>query len=110
MAFGTVQPVGGPFLEADLGTFTATGDGQAVDTVTGFAFWTWQVISDSSSSNVDVKFQGSIDGTNWFDLDEWAGVGNTMRHVAYKPVRYIRASVASMGDATQISVKVFAVR
>ena len=110
MAFGTITPVGGPFLEADLGTFTATGAGEAVDTHTGFAKWTWQIITDASATACTVKLQGSIDGTNYFDLDEWSGTGNTMRHVIDKPVRYIRAYVSDMGDASSISVKVFAVR
>jgi len=94
----------------DLGTFTATGAGDAIDTTSGFMNWTWTVVSDASSSNVTVKFQGSIDNTNWFDLDEYRGTGNTMRHVVNKPVRYIRAYVSSMGDASSIEVKCVGIR
>lgn len=94
----------------DLGTFTGTGVSSSVDTVTGFDKWTWQIISDSSGTNMDVKLQGSIDGSHWFDLDEFVGVGNTMRHVVNKPVRYLRANVVSMGDASSISVMVWGIR
>jgi len=95
---------------ADLGTFTATGTGSAVDTVTGFDKWTWVVLTDASASAVTVRLEGSIDNSNWFTLDEWSGTGNTTRHVVNKPVRYIRAVVADMGDATSITVKVFGIR
>jgi len=94
----------------DLGTFTAAGTGSSTDTVTGFEKWTWQVISDSSATAHDVRLQGSIDNSNWFDLDQSNTTGNEMRHVVNKPVRYIRANVVDMGDATSISVKVFGFR
>jgi len=99
-----------PTFEQDLGTFTATGAGTGYDTVVGYEKWTWQVISDSSGTAHDVRLQGSIDNSNWFDLDQSNTTGNEMRHVVNKSVRYIRANVVSMGDATSISVKVFAIR
>jgi len=89
---------------------TATGTTSTIDTVTGFEKHTWQVISDASGSNLTVKLQGSIDNSNWFDLDEFTGVGNTMRHVVNKPVRYIRFNVTSMGDATEIKLRYFGMR
>ena len=97
-------------MVADLGTFTAAGAGASVDTVTGFDKWTWTVVSDASATALTVNLEGSIDGTNWFVLDTYTGTANTMRHVVNKPVRYIRANVTSMGDATSITVKVFGMR
>ena len=91
-------------------TYTSTGTGTEIDTIYGIIEATWQIISDSSSTNIDVKLQGSIDGSNWFDLDEFVGVGNTMRHVVNKPVRYLRANVVSMGDASSISIMVWGIR
>lgn len=94
----------------DLGTFTATGTGSSTDTVHGFKDWTWMILTDASASAATVDLEGSIDGSNWFALDSWSGTGNTLRHVVNKPVRYIRAVVSDMGDATSISVKVFGLR
>jgi len=99
-----------PSFEADLGTFTATGAGEAKDTVIGFDKWTWVQTNDASSTAPDIRLQGSIDGTNWFDLDTSTTIGSEMRHVVNKPVRYIRAYVSDMGDASSITVKVFAIR
>ena len=94
----------------DLGTFTAAGTGTSNELESCYANFTWQVISDSSATAHDVRLQGSIDNTNWFDLDQSNTTGSEMRHVVNKPVRYIRANVVSMGDATSISVKVLSVR
>jgi len=99
-----------PKFEHDFGSFTAAGTSDSVDTVIGFEKWTWQVISDSSGTAHDVRFQGSIDNTNWFDLDVSNTTGNEMRHVVNKAVRYVRINVVSMGDASSISVRVFAIR
>jgi len=97
-------------MTMDLGTFTATGAGSSIDTVTGFDKWTWVIITDASATSATVRLEGSIDNEYWFALDEWTGTGNTMRHVVNKPVRYIRANVVDMGDATSITVKAFGMR
>jgi len=97
-------------MTMDLGTFTATGAGSSVDTLTGFDKWTWVIITDASATSATVRLEGSIDNEYWFALDEWTGTGNTMRHVVNKPVRYVRANVVDMGDATSITVKAFGMR
>ena len=91
-------------------TLTSTGASAEVDTEVGAIYWTWTQTNDASSTAPDVRLQGSIDGTNWFDLDQSTAIGGEMRHVVNKAVRYVRAYVQSMGDATSITVKVFAIR
>jgi len=91
-------------------TLTSTGAGTTVDTEVGVIYLTWQQINNASSSNPTVKLQGSVDNTNWFDLDESTTIGSEMRHVAMKSVRYVRAYVSGMGDATSISVMIWGIR
>jgi len=92
-------------LELDLGSFTSAGAGSSNDVYPGYCTITWQVNSDSSTTAHDVRLQGSLDNSNWFDLDTSNTTGNDMRHVVNKPVRYLRVNVVSMGDASSISVK-----
>jgi len=91
-------------------TYTSTGTGTEVSMPYGVIALTWQVLSDSSATPHDVRLQGSIDGTNWFDLDKSNTTGNEMRHVINKPVTNIRINVVSMGDASSITVRVFGIR
>lgn len=91
-------------------TVTSTGATSNVTLLTGFSKHTWTVVSDASSSAVTVKLQGSLDNNNWFDLDEYSGTDDTMRHVVNKPVKYIRFNVTSMGDASSITLRYFGMR
>ena len=95
----------GNVLELDLGTFTGTGAGSSNDVYPAYKIITWQINSNSSGTAHDVRLQGSLDGSNWFDLDTSNTTGNELRFVVDKPVRYLRVNVAGMGDATEISVK-----
>ena len=96
--------------EAGPETYTSTGTGTEVDSVFGVIQLTWQILSDSSASNMDIKLEGSIDGTNWFVIDEYVGTGNTLRHVVNKCIRYFRVNVASLGDASSVTVRIFGIR
>ena len=94
----------GNVLELNLGTFTATGASSSNDVYPCYRIITWQINSNSSGTAHDVRLQGSLDNSNWFDLDQSNTTGNEMRHVVNKPVRYLRVNVVSMGDATEIKV------
>jgi len=94
----------GNVLELNLGTFTATGAGSSNDVYPAYKIITWQINSNSSGTAHDVRLQGSLDNSNWFDLDQSNTTGNEMRHVVNKPVRYLRVNVVSMGDASEIKV------
>ena len=91
-------------------SFTATGTSETITIPTGLEKYTWQILSDASGSNATVRLEGSIDGSNFFTLDEWSGTGNTMRHVVNKPVRCLRFNVTNMGDATEIKCRLFGMR
>jgi hypothetical protein len=53
-----------------------------------------------------VNYEGSLDGTNWFQI----GTDNTLTagvtFVVDKPVRHVRANVATFTDGTNVSVDV----
>jgi len=95
----------GNVLELDLGTFTSTGAGSSNDVYPAYKTITWQINSNSSGTAHDVRLQGSLDGSNWFDLDTSNTTGSELRPPVNWPVRYLRVNVVSMGDATEISVK-----
>jgi len=95
----------GNVLELDLGSFSGTGAGSSRDIYPAYRIITWQINSDSSATAHDVRLQGSLDNSNWFDLDTSNTTGNELRFVVDKPVRYLRVNVVSMGDASSISVK-----
>ena len=97
-------------FEAGPVTLTSTGPSAEVDTEVGALYWTWVQTNDASSTAPDIRLQGSIDGTNWFDLDQSTAIGGEMRHVVNKAVRYVRAYVQSMGDASSITVQIFGIR
>jgi len=88
-------------------TVTGTGATSSIDLVTGLTNHTWTQTNNASSTAPDIRLQGSIDGSNWFDLDTSTAIGSEMRHVALKPVRYIRFNVVSMGDASSITLRYF---
>jgi len=92
------------------GEFTDAGESPIIDTRIGFMFWTFVQTNDCSSTGPDVRFEGSIDGTAWFELDRSNAIGGDMSHVIFKPVRYIRIRVWDIGDGTHVRVKVYAFR
>lgn len=67
---------------------------------------TWQTIFTGTASAVDVKLQGSIDDSNWFDLDtNTSTTSGVMRHVVNKPVNYIRGYLTTFTNGTTMTVK-----
>jgi len=67
---------------------------------------TWQVIYTGTASAIDVKLQGSIDDSNWFDLDTYDTASSpTMRHVVNKPVNYIRGNLVTFTNGSTMTVK-----
>lgn len=86
----------------------------ATATGAGTAYWlgflpsnhTWEVSYTGTASAVDVKLQGSIDNSSWFDLDTYDTASTpTMRHVVNKPVNYIRANLVTFTNGTTMTVK-----
>jgi len=58
---------------------------------------TWEIkLGESSPGAIVVALQGSLDGTNWYDLDTYNVVADTMRHIANKPSLYVRANLTTL--------------
>ena len=66
--------------------------------------WTWSILQRGTTfATIQVDLEGSIDQVNWFQLDSDTAVAAfALRHVVYKPVRFIRAHLvaATGGDGT----------
>ena len=89
---------------------TSTGPTSYVVLVSGFDKFSWHCLHDANSNPVDVALQGSLDASNWFDLDRNSSTENWLRHVVNKPIRYIRFYVYDIGDATNLTLRWFAIR
>ena len=77
-----------------------TGSGNALGIVARgnfglYSHYTWQVLvgGTGSLSALTLNLEGSLDGTNWFQLDQTTNAAGEARHVTGKPVRYVRANV-----------------
>ena len=92
---------------ADLIT---TNPSETID-IRGLNTINWEVLTDATSSNVTVKLDGSLDGTNWTPLMSWTGTGNSDIQVeGSKNVEYIRFRMTSTGDATSIIAQYYVTR
>lgn len=58
---------------------------------------TWQLIVTGVVATQTTNLEGSIDGTNFFILDTSTVIISEMRHVALKPVLYIRGNCTGVG-------------
>jgi len=93
-----------PFTTADLGTLTATGTTTAVKVNANQI--TFQVTVSSIGTNVQVRFEGSLDNTNYFNLDDEAqdttitANGTTGYSLTGTPVEYVRLRLLSISGGT----------
>lgn len=66
--------------------------------------FTWTVTqAGTAAATMQADLQGSIDQINWYALDSTTTVAAfQMRHVTYKPVRFIRVKLITLtgGDGT----------
>lgn len=58
-----------------------------------FSFVT--LIAGGTMTALTVNFEGSNDGTNWFNIGSNNSTSNAMTFVVDKPVRYVRANIAT---------------
>lgn len=67
---------------------------------------TWQVkISGDTPTSITVKLQGSINGDDWFDIDESTNINGEVRYVTNKPVDMVRAYYTMTTEgSTSVSV------
>jgi hypothetical protein len=59
--------------------------------------YTWQTIIGGTGSftSITVNLEGSLDGVNWFQLDQSTNATGETRHIVNKPIRYVRPNVVA---------------
>jgi hypothetical protein len=88
-----------------LGTLTAAGttDFQALGPQDNLVF---QVTVSDVGTNVVIRLEGSLDATNWFNLDPaeadttLTANGTTAYSVSQAPVSYVRGQLVSLSGGT----------
>jgi hypothetical protein len=88
-----------------LGTLTAAGttDFQALGPQDNLVF---QVTVSSIGTDVVIRLEGSLDATNWFNLDAFEGDttltanGTTAYSASQVPVAYVRGRLVSLTGGT----------
>jgi hypothetical protein len=93
-----------PFTTAALGNLTGTGVTASVKV--NASEITFQVTTTSISTNVVVRFEGSLDDTNYFNLND-EGIDSTITtnsttgySLTGTPVEYVRLRLVSISGGT----------
>lgn len=84
-----------------LNAATSTGAGDEFGIVPFGALpllrtFAWDVIVTGGPATLRVDIEGSLDGTNWFQLDTYTSTASTLRFVVDKPVKYVRANLVTL--------------
>lgn len=58
---------------------------------------TWEIVIGGALATQSTNLEGSLNGTTWYVLDTSTVVTSEMRHVALKPVQYIRGNCTAQG-------------
>ena len=93
-----------PFTTVGLTSLTAAGTTQSIKVQASEI--TFQVTVSSIGTNVVVRFEGSLDNTNFFNLDEDAedttitANGTTGFSLSGTPVEYVRLRLVSLSGGT----------
>jgi hypothetical protein len=61
---------------------------------------TWEIVVTGAPANQTTNLEGSIDGTNFYILDTSIITTSEMRHVALKPVLYVRGNCTVLPGGT----------
>ena len=83
----------------DLGSYSSAGTGNSVEIQA--SEYTWQVIT---TGEYHIALEGSIDGANWFALDEVEGENSIMRHIVNKTIRYVRVNVITTTANLEVKI------
>lgn len=86
-----------------LGTLTSVSTTAAVEVSgTNFTF-----VHEVDGNNITTVDQGSLDGENWFSLDEAKSHSETGVSVSFYPnrvVRFVRSCITAMGSGTSVTI------
>ncbi|MFW6173394.1 MAG: hypothetical protein ACOC5T_06585 [Elusimicrobiota bacterium] len=85
----------------NLDAVTSTGAGSSID-ASSYNKITVQYIASSVTDGGTVKLQGSLDNSNWYDIDEEdiSEDGSTYYSVSGEKHKYIRTNLSSRTDGT----------
>jgi len=83
-------------VETLLNAKTVVGEGDAVQVPHNIANHSWEIKVTGAPSACSVKLQGSLDETNWYDLDASTTTTSELRHIANKCVKYIKGNFISV--------------
>lgn len=89
-----------------LDAVTAAVDGTALKLSHAFLNHTWEIVVTGAPSAVNVKLQGSLNGTTWYDLADSTTLTSEMKHLANKTVLYIRAKLVTLTGGSSPTVTV----
>lgn len=92
-----------------LNAATATGTSPYIldlwPTRGGFPLhFTWTTVITGTPATVTINLEGSIDGTNWFQMDQSVAAGGEMRSVINKAVRWARLNMTTLTGGTSPTV------
>ena len=114
MATGTGTIYDGELTVYDAGTRTTAGYFTTIDAIA--RTWSFQItVTDHTSGNINLDFDGSLDGTNWGHITvSTKHAGNltinenttVMYFAANSPCRYVKAHVTSMPSGPTVACKV----
>ncbi len=89
---------------------TANGTGATLDMSKGpKSKFTRAWSRTAGASNADIDVQGSLDGTNWFDLINEGAIPEGATFKVDAPVSYIRYNVIDVGSGNTITIILLAV-
>lgn len=89
---------------ASLNAATGTGAGTALDFGVPVSAATIQTIVTGAPATVSCTLQGSLDGINWVVLATSSSTTGDMQHAVDKPVRWLRANLATLTGGTAPTV------
>lgn len=67
---------------------------------------TWQYTFAADPVSCNIRLQGSIDGTNWFDLDTGTTTTGEMRKITDTLVRFLRGFKQAQGNTQALTLRI----
>lgn len=92
--FALLDPV------TNLSAVVTTGAGSGIDARRSTGS-TWQISASGVTTGGTVKIQGSVDNTNWYDVNTISvGATGVQRSIVDEPHPFIRANLSARTDGT----------
>lgn len=82
----------------------AAGAGNPYPLVSSYATFTFYKRVTGVFTALNVNYEGSLDGVNFYQIGTDATVGNGATFCVDKPCRYVRANITTFTGGTNVSV------